>query len=80
MTELEKAYDDFCVVNKEFEFVVLQDENNKHRTVNGEDVSEYRDNVKKCYEEAKELFLVQKAATQEISKSLMVEAVRIDLR
>ena len=80
MTELEKAYDDFCVVNEEFELVVLQDENSEHRTVNGEDVSEYRDNVKKCHEEAREVFLVQKAATQEISKSLTVEPVRIDLR
>ena len=79
MTELEKAYDDFCVVNEEFELVVLQDENSEHRTVN-RDVSEYRDNVKKCYEEAREVFLVQKAATQEISKSLTVEPVRIDLR
>ena len=79
MTKLEKAYDDFCVVNEEFELVVLQDENSEHRTVN-RDVSEYRDNVKKCYEEAREVFLVQKAATQEISKSLTVEPVRIDLR
>ena len=80
MTELEKAYDDFWVVNEEFELIVLQDENSEHRTVNGESVSEYRDNVKKCYEEAKEVFLVQKAATQEISKSLTVEPVRIGLR
>ena len=80
MTELEKAYDDFWVVNEEFELIVLQDENSEHRTVNGESVSEYRDNVKKCYEEAKEVFLVQKADTQEISKSLTVEPVRIGLR
>ena len=78
MTELEKAYDDFWVVNEEFELIVLQDENSEHRTVNGESVSEYRDNVKKCYEEAKEVFLVQN--TQEISKSLTVEPVRIGLR
>ncbi len=56
MTELEKVYDDFWVVNEEFELIVLQDENSEHRTVNGEDVSEYRDNVKKCYEEAREVF------------------------
>ena len=80
MTELEKAYDYFWVVNEEFELIVLQDENSKHRTVNGESVSEYRDNVKKCHEEAKEVFLVRKAATQEISKSLTVEPVKIGLR
>ena len=79
MTELEKAYDDFWVVNEEFELIVLQDENSEHGTVNRENVSEYRDNVKKCYEEAKELFLEQKTATQEISKSLTVEPVRIGL-
>ena len=78
MTELEKAYDDFWVVNEEFELIVLEDENSEHRTVNGESVRGYRDNVKECYEEAKEVFLVQKAATQEISKT--VEPVRIGLR
>ena len=80
MTELEKVYDDFWVVNEEFELIVLQDENSEHRTVNGEDVGEYRDNVKKCYEEAREVFLVQKTATQEINKNLTVEPVRIGLK
>ena len=59
MTELEKVYDDFWVVNEEFELIVLQDENSEHGTVNGENVSEYRDNVKKCYEEAREVFLTE---------------------
>ncbi len=31
MTELEKVYDDFWVVNEEFELIVLQDENSEHR-------------------------------------------------
>ena len=80
MTELEKAYDDFWVVNEEFEFVVSQDENSEHRTVNGESVSDYRDNVMKCYEEAREVFLTQKNATQEISKNLTMEPARIGLK
>ena len=78
--ELEKAYDDFCVANEEFELLVLKEENNEHRVVNGEDVSEYRDNVKQCYNEAREVFLEQKAAEQEISKNLAVEPARVALK
>jgi hypothetical protein len=55
--ELEKAYDDFCVANEEFELLVSEEENSEHCVVNGEDVSEYRDNVKQCYNEAREVFL-----------------------
>ena len=29
MTELEKGYDDFCCVNKEFEHLVLEEENDE---------------------------------------------------
>jgi hypothetical protein len=78
--ELEKAYDDFCVENEEFELLVLKEENSEHRIVNGEDVSEYRDNVKQCYNEAREVFLEQKAAEQEISKNLAVEPARVALK
>ena len=52
-------------MNEEFELIVLQDENSEHHTVNGEDVSEYRDNVKTCYEEAVEVLLIQKTTTQD---------------
>ena len=50
MIELEKVYDDFWVVNEEFELIVSQEENSEHRMVNREDVHEYRSNVTKCYE------------------------------
>ena len=78
--ELEKAYDDFCVANEEFELLVSEEENSEHRVVNGEDISEYRDNVKQCYNEAREVFLEQKAAEQEISKNLAVEPARVSLK
>ncbi|CAB3993010.1 Hypothetical predicted protein [Paramuricea clavata] len=35
--ELEKAYDDFCVANEEFELLVSEEGNSEHRVVNGED-------------------------------------------
>ena len=78
--ELEKSYDDFCVANEEFEFLVSEEENSEHRVVNGEDVSEYRDNVKQCYNEAREVFLEQKAAEQEIIKNLALEPARVALK
>ncbi|CAB4003226.1 Hypothetical predicted protein, partial [Paramuricea clavata] len=42
--ELEKAYDDFCVANEEFELLVSEEENSEHRVVNGEDVNSSRIN------------------------------------
>ncbi|CAB4027159.1 Hypothetical predicted protein [Paramuricea clavata] len=78
--ELEKAYDDFCVANEEFELLVSEEENSEHRIVNGEDISEYRDNVKQCYNEAREVFLEQKAAEREINKNLAVEPARVALK
>jgi hypothetical protein len=80
MTELEKVYDDFWVVNEEFELIVSQEENSEYRMVNGEDVHEYRNNVMMCYEEAREVFLTQKTATQEITENLRLQPVRIGLK
>ena len=78
--ELEKAYDDFCVANEEFELLVSEEENSEHRVVNGEDIHEYRDNVNRCYNEAREVFLEHKAAEQEIYKNLAVEPARVSLK
>ncbi|CAB3978962.1 Hypothetical predicted protein [Paramuricea clavata] len=68
--ELKKAYDDFCVANEEFELLVSEEENSELRVVNGED----------CYNEAREVFLEQKAAEQEINKNLAVEPARVALK
>ena len=53
MTELEKGYDDFCCVNEEFEHLVLKEGNVELRIVNGEDITQYRNNVQRSYEEAR---------------------------
>ena len=80
IVELEKAYNDFCIANEEFELLVSEEENSEHRVVNGEDIHEYRDNVNRCYNEAREVFLEHKAAEQEIYKNLAVEPARVSLK
>ena len=35
IVELEKAYDDFCIVDEEYETVVSNEEHAEHRIVNG---------------------------------------------
>ncbi len=69
MLELEKFYDDFLLVNEEFESLVTMEGNKEHGIVNGEDVLKYRENVKKCYMEAQEVFL--KRRNEDKSKSML---------
>ena len=45
MLELEKFYDDFLLVNEEFESLVTMEGNKGHSIVNGEDVLTYRESV-----------------------------------
>ena len=47
MLEQEKSYNEFLIVNEE---------NKEHRIVNGEDLVTYRENVKKSFMEAQEVF------------------------
>ena len=61
MLELERAYDEFCIQNEEFEELVIEEGNAQHRVVNGEDISTYRMNVNRAYHEAKKEFLEVKA-------------------
>ena len=39
MIDLEKAYDEFCNVNEEFEIIVCEEKYAQHRLVNGEDIN-----------------------------------------
>ena len=78
MLELEKFYDDFLLVNEEFESLVTMEGNKEHSIVNGEDVLAYRENVKKSYVEAQEVFL--KRRNEDKSKSMAVETVRTALK
>ena len=80
MTELEKGYDDFCCVNEEFEHLVLEEENVELRIVNGEDIMQYRNNVQRSYEEARDVFVQLKAQNEEINKSKTSGPARLALK
>ena len=60
--ELEKAYDDFCMINEEYETLVLEEEHAEHRIVNGLDINAYRANVNDVYAEARNAFAQAKAS------------------
>ena len=66
MIELDSVYDIFCDINEDYEIAVLDDENKDHRVVNGEDIPTYRAHVMKNYEDARDLFLSEKLAVQQI--------------
>ena len=80
MTELEKGYDDFCCMNEEFEHLVLEEENVELRIVNGEDIMQYRNNVQRSYEEARDVFVQLKAQNEEINRSKTSGPARLALK
>ena len=49
---LERAYDDFCEINEEFQSLVSSEEFVSHRVVNHLDIEAYSDAVKDVYEAA----------------------------
>ena len=49
MVELEKMYDDFCVIDEEYETLVSNEEHAEHQIVNGLDITAYRANVNEVY-------------------------------
>lgn len=62
MVELEKVYDDFCVIDEEYETLVSNEEHAEHRIVNGLDITAYRANVKEVYTEARNAFVQVKVS------------------
>ena len=80
MDNLENVYDEFWSVNEEFEELVSQEAYAEHRTVNGEDVIEYRRHVQCSYEDARDVFLQQKASNEALSKSQAAGPARIALK
>ena len=80
MDDLEKVYDEFWSVNEEFEELVSQKAYAEHRTVNGEDVIEYRLHVQRSYEDARDVFLQQKASNEALCKSQAAGPARIALK
>jgi len=63
MVDLEKAYDDFCALNEEYEALVMEECNAEHRIVNGEDIATYRMNVCLTYKEARREFIEEKTVS-----------------
>jgi len=56
MVELEKAYDNFCIIDEEYETVVSNKEHAEHRIVNGQVLTTYRANVSEVYTGARNAF------------------------
>ena len=63
MVELEKVYDDFCVIDEEYETLVSNEEHAEHQIVNGLDITAYRANVNEAYVGARDAFKASKASS-----------------
>ena len=61
MVELEKVYDDFCVIDEEYETLVSSEEHAEHQIVNGLDITAYWANVNEVYTGARNAFVQAKA-------------------
>ena len=72
MLELEKAFDDFCIIDKENEILVSDEEHAEHGIVNRLDLSAYRTNVSEVYMGARNAFLYrQKQRRQQVLLNLI---------
>ncbi|CAB3984900.1 Hypothetical predicted protein [Paramuricea clavata] len=80
MFELEKVFDDFCVINEEYELIVSDEKYAEHRVVNGEDIRTYRDNVKRCYEEARSVFFSVKTTIEQKARQQSAGPVKVALK
>ena len=60
--ELEKVYDDFCVIDEEYETLVSSEEHTEHQIVNGLDIPAYRANVNEAYMGARNAYMQAKAS------------------
>ena len=62
MVEFENLYDDFCVIDEEYETLVSNEEHAEHQTVNRLDITAYRANVNEVYIGARNAFMQAKAS------------------
>lgn len=56
MVELEKAFDDFCIIDEEYEILVSDEEHAEHEIANILDLTAYRANVSEVYTRARNAF------------------------
>jgi hypothetical protein len=80
MFELEKVFDDFFVINEEYELIVSDEKYAEHRVVNGEDIKTYRDNVKRCYQEARSVFVSVKTTIEQKARQQSAGPVKVALK
>ena len=80
MFELEKVFDDFCNINEEYEIIVAEEKYSEHRVVNGEDTTTYRDNVKQCYMEARDVYVNVKATNEQVARKQATSPVRVAIK
>ena len=80
MIDLEKAYDDFCNVNEEFEIIVCEEKYAEYRLVNGEDIKTYRDGVYNTYQDARKLYVYAKRENEENIRKQTAEPVKVALK
>ena len=60
IVDLEKVFDDFRIIPKEYELLVSNEEFVDHRVVNGEGLTSYNANVKQAYSMLKqEMFILK---------------------
>jgi len=62
MVELEKVYDDFCMIDEEYETLVSSEEHAEYQIVNGRDITAYRANVNKAYIGVRNAYMQVKAS------------------
>lgn len=62
MVELEKVYNDFCMLDEKYETLVSEEKHANHQIVNGSDVSAYRANIKEAYTGARNALTQAKAS------------------
>ena len=80
MSELEKVFDDFCMVNEEFEIVASNEEYAEHRVVNRDDIKTYRESVNQSYQKTRNVFVQVKANNQQILKDQAAGPIRTALK
>ena len=81
--ELEKVYNDFCVINEEDELLVSNEKFIEYRVVNGDDLKSYNANVKQTYEEARDVYTQLKCendkSKQNLTMAPLTTAIKIDM-
>ena len=80
MVELEKVFDDFCNINEEYKVVVAEEKYAEHRVGNGEDITTYKDKVKQCYLEARDVHVNMKATSKRVARKQATGPVKVAIK